>query len=132
MFSCSDSTSVSAEVRAVDLCASPVDATIRICDALEGLQNAQPRSISFPTSQAVMTGAPRAVLFGDISPRRAEFDAPDDAVDDTAMVQVLVITFRVAGEMGLECVPLGVCKVSSARQAQRLRSTHEFSYTDSS
>lgn len=68
LFACSDSTEVSAQVRAIDCRTFPRNTPIGICEALEGLHDAEPCSVSFPAGETVVAGSPGAVVCGNVSP----------------------------------------------------------------
>jgi len=100
-------------MRTVNCGACPVSTALDVRKALKGLQNPEPRSVAFPTSESVMAGPPGTVAFGDLTPGGSELDAPENAVQDAAMIRVGMTAFRIFGEMGLKGLPLDVCEVGS-------------------
>ena len=84
-------------MRAVDVCAVPSNPSSRNRDALKGLQNAQPCSIAFPTSDSGVAGAPGTVTFGNVAPGCTEVDALEDTVDNAVVICIGVVALRGAG-----------------------------------
>lgn len=66
----------------------PVDFPFVIRERLQGLEEAKPGAITFPAGASVTTGTPGAVPPGDIAPRRTNFDAPEDAIEDASVISI--------------------------------------------
>lgn len=108
----------------------PIDLALVVSKRLQRLEEAQPCAVPFPAGKAVVASAPRPVSLGDVTPRGTELDAPEDSIDDTAVVSVGVATLWVGGEVWLKRAPLCVTQVSAVRQIAKLPSRREISRTD--
>jgi len=121
---CTGSTAVRFDVGAVGGRAVPVDVALRVVLDLQGGEDALPRAVARPADEAIKAGLPRAVTLGNVTPGGAGLEAPEDAVDDAAVVGVGVPTWWVAGQVGVQVSPLCLGEVRSAHAA-RLRPPHE-------
>ena len=110
--------------------AAPVDSSLVVGKGLQGLEEAQPRAVTFPSGEAVVAGAPRTVPLRDVTPRRPDLDAPEDAIEDAPMVGVRMAAPGVGGQVRPEGVPLRVGKICTTGQTPTLPPCHEFSCTD--
>ena len=98
----------------VDGSAVPVDVPLPIFLKLKGGQDGRPGAIPRPTGKAVIAGTPGTIAFRDIPPRRTSTQSPDDAIDDTAMIDKGVPTFGVCREKRFQSAPLLFGEVSSS------------------
>ncbi len=76
----------------------PIDGALRIQFSLERLENALPGAVAAPSGIAVVDRFPVAVAFGDIRPRGATMQPPEDAVED-----------RAVRKPGMARLPIGSC-----------------------
>src|SRR5437899_1179155 len=71
---------------AIDRMGFPIHLPSRITLLLQGLQDVLPHTCFLPAVKAARNGSPRAIVFGQISPRRSRSQYPQDPIDDHAMV----------------------------------------------
>src|SRR5262249_50267924 len=74
----------------------PIDAALRVEFDLERFENAVPSAIAAPERIAVVDRFPFAVAFGNIWPRRASMQSPENAIDNRPV--------RVVGMTGLPVI----------------------------
>jgi hypothetical protein len=79
---------VGADDAAIDEVEGPIEGTARVSFGLESVEHPLPHAGRLPATEAAVHGLPLAVSVGQISPRHARAQPPDDPVKDLPMVLV--------------------------------------------
>src|SRR5258707_657491 len=72
--------------RAIDGVLLPINLSIGITLLLQGFQHLLPNTGFDPAIKAASYGAPRAIVIGKISPRRARSHYPKDSIENQTMI----------------------------------------------
>ena len=110
---------------AIDKVRAPVKTAVSISLLLECFKDALPYTGSGPSSKAAVDCAPRPEPLGDVSPRRAGAEDPEDGAEDRAMVPRGATRSRALGrKKRSEALPLRICKLNSFAPAVLPRFAH--------
>ena len=120
------------DVSSIERSAIPVDLPAGIGLGLQLLQNTLPEAIARPAHEAVIAGLPGAVARRHVAPRRARLFSPENAIENTPVVNEGVTTARIGRQQWLQLPPLLLGQVGSAHRRIDSSDADLFSQTDPS
>src|ERR1019366_6028820 len=93
--------------RAINRVLLPIDLSISVTLLLQRVQYPLPNSGLLPPIKTTGHRAPRTIIVGKISPRRASSQDPEDPIDDQTMIVCCTTNFWLLGrQQGVQLLPL--------------------------